>query len=86
MLPREKFHVDAFKAYTSGDLPGACVCWEASIVEYPRGQYVWFVYCQVVLLMYTYGVHIISQLNSCYNIIEINSALNWAHNVAIPEH
>jgi len=40
MLPREKFHVDAFKAYTSGDLPGACVCWEASIVEYPRGQYV----------------------------------------------
>ncbi|XP_065900373.1 tetratricopeptide repeat protein 38-like isoform X2 [Dysidea avara] len=36
ILPREKFHVDAFKAYASGDLPGACVHWEASIVEYPR--------------------------------------------------
>jgi len=37
MLPREKFHVDAFKAYVSGDLPGACIHWEDSIVEYPRG-------------------------------------------------
>ena len=48
ILPREKFHVDAFKAYASGDLPGACVHWEASIVEYPRGQYVCaLVYCQL---------------------------------------
>ena len=39
LLPREQFHVNAFKAYTSGDLPEACVQLEKSIVEYPRGYY-----------------------------------------------
>jgi len=40
MLPREKFHVDAFKAYASGDLLGACVYWETCLMEYPKGTVV----------------------------------------------
>ena len=38
MLPREKFHVDAFKSYAAGDLPGACVHWETCLMEYPKGS------------------------------------------------
>ena len=37
LLTRELFHVNAFKAYASGDLPEACVQLEKSVVEYPRG-------------------------------------------------
>ena len=37
LLPREKFHVDAFKSYASGDLPAACDHWVKCTVDYPRG-------------------------------------------------
>lgn len=39
LLVREQFHVNALKAYASGDLPEACVQLEKSVVEYPRGFY-----------------------------------------------
>ena len=39
LLAREQFHVNALKAYASGDLPEACVQFEKSVVEYPRGLY-----------------------------------------------
>ena len=39
LLNREQFHVNAFKAYASGDLPEACIQLERSVVEYPRGYY-----------------------------------------------
>ena len=38
LLAREQFHVNAFKAYASGDLPEACVQLEKSVVDYPRGD------------------------------------------------
>ena len=39
LLAREQFHVNAVKAYASGDLPEACVQLEKCVVEYPRGNY-----------------------------------------------
>lgn len=44
LLAREQFHVNAFKAYASGDLPEACVQLEKSVVEYPRGYYLYTVF------------------------------------------
>ena len=37
LLSREKFHVDAFRAYASGDLPAACEHWAKCTLEHPRG-------------------------------------------------
>ena len=37
VLPREQFHIDAFKAYASGDLPAACDHWERCTIDYPKG-------------------------------------------------
>ena len=37
LLPREKFHVDAFRAYASGDLPAACGHWVKCTLDHPRG-------------------------------------------------
>ncbi|XP_065913134.1 tetratricopeptide repeat protein 38-like [Dysidea avara] len=36
VLPREQFHIDAFKAYASGDLPAACDHWERCTIDYPK--------------------------------------------------
>ena len=37
LLPREKLHIDAFKAYASGDLPAACGHWAKCTLDHPRG-------------------------------------------------